>query len=633
MKHKKILYLFIFAASFTILLLTYSPRNLRGASVSIMEGNKTYISKPGYPVKINASQILIGSSWTFIYPLNKGSFYHVYFIGDWIGSKTDYDVYVYNPEGKLEAVHTASSGLPEHLGNKPNDPFFTPKRTGLHYFLIYNDPKESNSEDAATLMVIEHLECNRWYEKYIRGKVNFKDVHETRWAYEFASNSDRIEVIIEVPETLDMYEARLYLLANPSKGIGDILDGYPVAWEPGLYGEIDSSGHYGGYNWEDEGYRNLDAMASCEFFGQDMLINYTSPSPGETILYHLVLIGENGEGIVRFMIKTDFNPPSISLMATPKEIASGRKVAIKAKIYDEDSLKSVRLYYTNDDWASSHSVEMKETSDGIYVGVIPEYPGGNKIKYKVVAVDMVGNTAEATGSYVVKNKTELSINLSRRKIYIGEEIIITGQMSHGRDSILLNFTSQGENLLKSIMVDVNGSFNYKYTPNAIGEWTVIATYPGNKAYFEASAKETFRVEKIPTSIEIALSNDTINIGEKIDVIGNIDPPVRGKKVEILFTLPNGTVIKKETNTDSHGRFNISFTPPTTGNVSIQALLKGDNAYLPSTSKKKELIVNNTWINMILTLLSQFMLYIVMAIGGTISAVAFLIYWRRRREYL
>jgi len=601
-----------------------------GLSLFSMMGNRTYIDKPVYPARINASQIPIGESWTFIYYLNKGTCYHVYFIGDWLGSKTDYDVYIFNPKGDLESVHTESAGLPEHLGNTVDDPFFTPELTGKYYFVILNDPRESSGEDAATLMVIEHLECNRWYERYIRGKVNFADVYETTWAYEFASNSERIEVWIDVPETLDMYEARLYLMANPSRGIGDVLNGYPLPWEPGLYGKIDSSGYFGGYNLEDEGFKHEEALASCEFLGQDMLINYTSPFKGETILYHLVLIGENGGGTVRFMIKTDFEPPSINLQTSISEVQAGHETTIKANISDQDSLKSVLLYYTDDAWASSHIIQMTEASPNIYVGTIPAHPEGSKIEYKIVAVDMVGNTAEASGSYVVKGETKITINLSKTVIHPGEKVTVTGQMSHGGDTVILNLVSGEKTIREPVQVYENGSFHYEYKPDAVGTWTVKAIYQGGKAYFGAVSEEkSFKVVKVPTSIDFTLSDNMINIGGKINIIGSISPPLEGKAVKIRFVMPNGSAVKEAVYTDADGKFTFEFTPSTVGKWSFQAVFEGDKVHLPSTSRVKELTVNNTWTNMLFTFINQFMMYIATAIGGTVSAVVFLIYWRRR----
>jgi len=478
--------------------------------------------------------------------------------------------------------------------------------------------------------VIEHLECNRWYERFIRGKVNFANVYETTWAYEFASSSERIEVWISVPDTLDMYEARLYFMANPSRGIGGVLNGYPIAWERGLYGEVDSSGYYGGYNLEDEGFKHKEASASCEFLGQDMLINYTSPFKGETVLYHLVLIGENGEGTIRFMVKTDFEPPSINLKTEINEVPANRKAIIKAEVSDQDSLGSVLLYYTNDSWVSSNFVQMTEESPNLYVGVIPGFPKGSKIEYKVVAVDEAGNRAEASGFYRVKDKTNVTLDLSKTALHPGEKVVVTGYMSHGGEMVTLNFTSDGKTILKPVQVYANGSFRYEFKPETVGKWTVKAIYQGNDFYFGAVSKERFfKVAKISTSLDFMMSNNVIDFGGKINISGSISPAIGGKAIEIKIVMPNGSMLKETVYTDADGGFTLEFTPSAVGKWGLQAVFGGDEVYLSSTSVMKELIVNDTWMNMLFTFLNRFMLYIVTAIGGTVSAIVFLIYWRRR----
>ncbi|HVP40717.1 MAG TPA: hypothetical protein VMS95_02025, partial [Candidatus Krumholzibacteriaceae bacterium] len=268
------------------------------------QGAETFINKPVYPIKINASEIPIGNNYTLIYNLQANTTYHGYFYGKWINNgsepKTDYDVYVYNPLGELESVHTEAAGLPEHLGDNVTYPYFTPKYSGNYTFVIRNDPRESQAAEAGTFMLIQYVETNKWYEQYIQGKVNDQPVQNTSWAFEFQTSSKNIEAKIRVPDTLDMYEARLYLMANPSQGKGTTLNNVSLAWEPGLYGNRSSI--YGGYNFDSKQYRGL-AYASCEYPGQDMLINYTSPYDGES-LYHLVLIGEAGEGTIGFAVKT-----------------------------------------------------------------------------------------------------------------------------------------------------------------------------------------------------------------------------------------------------------------------------------------------------------------------------------------
>jgi len=198
-------------------------------------GNWTFVEKPVFPVFFNHSQIPVGSNWTVICPLAVNHTYHIYCYGEWIdyGSNpsTDYDLYVYNPLGELEGYHTESVGLPEHLGTTVDEPFFVPKCSGNYSFVIRNDPRESNASQPATLMIIENVKCNMWHEAFIEGKENNISVLNTSWAFDFVTESRQIEVWVKVPDTLDMYEVRLYLMANPEAGIGEMVNNVPLAWE------------------------------------------------------------------------------------------------------------------------------------------------------------------------------------------------------------------------------------------------------------------------------------------------------------------------------------------------------------------------------------------------------------------
>ncbi|MGA2767180.1 MAG: hypothetical protein ABSF24_02540 [Candidatus Bathyarchaeia archaeon] len=126
--------------------------------------NSTYMEKPMFPVLINDSQILVGQNWTIICPLQASHSYHVYLYGAWVNNgsqpKTDYDVYVYGPNGILVGVHTESAGLLEHLGDTVDTPFFTPKQTGNYTFIIANNAGTSQAAQQATFMIIENIQTN-----------------------------------------------------------------------------------------------------------------------------------------------------------------------------------------------------------------------------------------------------------------------------------------------------------------------------------------------------------------------------------------------------------------------------------------------------------------------------------------
>lgn len=593
-------------------------------------GNWTYVNKPVFPVKINASQIPVGKNWTYVYTLSHSSLYHVYFYGNWIGTLTDYDIYVYDPSGNLETLHTEAAGLPEHLGTTVMEPFFQPEQSGNYSFLVVNDLRESQGSAAATLMLIENVDCNRWHERFLEGKVNFVDVYNTSWAYEFSTNSDRVEVWIDVPGTLDMYEARLYVMADPAKKMGSILNGVPLAWEPALNGTLDATRLYGGYNLDDEGYKNPKATASCEHFGQDMLINYTSTLKGDTVLYHLVLIGENGNGAIKFMVKTDFSSPVISILNPVLEVVSGNRTTISANVTDRDLLKSVTLDYSNDGWKTTTSVQMNNVVNKTYVASIPAQSGGTTINYRVVTSDMAGNTANAQGSYVVKDTTTLAMSLLRSSIYINERAVVTGQMSAGGTVLTLNYTCDDKKETRYIQVSQNGSFTDSFAPEKIGNWTVSAFWRGDGAHFNVTSETLiFTVQKVPTSLDCVSSVEAIDLGGKITVRGTVSPIIPNKAIELEFTMPNSTLIRNYAYTQLNGTYVFEFTPDSTGTWHVQAKLAGDSVYLPSASVSGQFIVNDTWLHIIVTFVTQYVLYIVAAAGAAASAVGFLIYWRRR----
>ena len=105
--------------------------------------------------------------------------------------------------------------------------------------MIVNDARESHGAQQATFMIIENVECDKWTTHFVEGKIGSSAAFNTSWAYEFMTNSSRIELCVRVPDTLDMYEARLYLMSN-SKSVS--VNNVSLPWEPGLYGNHERCG-------------------------------------------------------------------------------------------------------------------------------------------------------------------------------------------------------------------------------------------------------------------------------------------------------------------------------------------------------------------------------------------------------
>jgi len=469
-------------------------------------GNWTFIAKPVFPVFLNDSQLQVGRNWSIVCPLTGGHHYHVYCYGEWIDldsePQTDYDIYVYDPLGELMGYHTESAGLPEHLGHEVAEPFFTPENSGNYTFVLRNDPRESSGSQQATFMVIENVDCNVWHQLDVEGKDGDKPLLKTSWAHEFISESQHIEVLVRVPDTLDMYEARLYLMANSKAGFGDVLNETPLPWEPGLYGEMMNS--FGGYNLESKDGRGI-AYASCEFYGQDMLINFTSSFP-EKSLYHLVLTAEAGSGIVDFVIKTDFENPCLKPLIVPQKTLPYNNTEV-AYISNCTDLERVTLQYSVDDWNSTEELQMEIVENRSCYAIIPGQPAGVTVAYRVEALDAVENVLWAEGSYPVKHPSRLNISLTQESLTIGDNISVRGHFTPPDEEIPIRVRFISTNSSREILCFTlpNGTFTATFKPETLGTWRVKATFHEDRLRYESASPEVqITVEEPPFLIRYSM---------------------------------------------------------------------------------------------------------------------------------
>jgi hypothetical protein len=466
-------------------------------------GNGTYLEKPVFPVKINNMTIPIGANYTIICPLVADFMYHVYCYGDWVHTgpepKTDYDIYVYNPQGQLESTHTEAAGLPEHLGTTVDAPYFTPKETGNYTFVLINDARESAGAEPATFMIIQHLDTDVWYTHDIVGKNGSQPQLQTSWSYEFMTNTSHIEVYVKVPDALDMYEVRLYMMSDKASiSINNI----SLPWEPGLYGNQTTGSNVGGYNLESEGYRGI-AYASCEYMGKDMFLNYTVPATAQTegnnteTVYHLVLMGEVGEGTVEFLIKTNFGG-GLTSKTIPMKVTQNDDVPI-AYASDTNPLQKATLQYTIDDWANSSKLDMA-ISNMTCNATIPKQPAGTAVKYRVTAFDSLENNLTAYGEYGVKQVVSFTgFKIDQENVLAGFNVSFTGQIDKAvaGEIIDLQFMSASETQTVKTIADEEGIFTAEFSPNSTGTWTAQATFAGNtKIYETASSVVQFKVGEL-----------------------------------------------------------------------------------------------------------------------------------------
>lgn len=453
--------------------------------------NVTYLEKPVFPVLLHDFQVPIGQNWSIVAPLEANHSYHVYCYGKWVDNsstpKTDFDIYVYNRLGEMESYHTEAAGLPEHLGNTVDDAFFSPKYTGNYTFVLVNDPRESKGAQEATFMIIEDVECNSWQEHYVEGTdSNDVPVLNTSWGFEFLSESQRVEVYVRVPETLDMYEARLYLMYDPKDANRSVLNGVPLPWELGLYGNRSSTSNLvGGYNLESKEYRGM-AYASCEFYGQDMFLNFTSSLSGPN-LYHLVFIGEKGSGMIDFLVKTEFGSVSLLPLAVPGRVYPNENVTV-SYVSNSSNLNNASLEYSTDLWKNVQVAGM-EVLGNVCRSVVPGQAAGTIVNYRVEAYDVLENSLAVNGSFSVKYDSLLNLSQVATSARLGENLTIVGFfVPEVADIPVTVYISLGNETREIVsFTEADGTFKAYFSAETVGTWVAYAKFNGSSSIYECES--------------------------------------------------------------------------------------------------------------------------------------------------
>jgi hypothetical protein len=338
-----------------------------------------------------------------------------------------------------------------------------------------NDARESNGAEQATFMVIENIECDRWYTHDVSGKVADTPVFNTSWAYEFMTDSPLIELWVRVPDTLDMYEARLYLMSDAESFT---VNNVSLPWELGLYGNLSD---VGGYNLESEEYRGV-AYASCEFNGQDMFLNYTQPFAGENV-YHLVLMGEIGAGTIEYMVKTTFGGV-LSPLTFPQKVTPSNETLISYAA-NTTQLENATLRYTIDSWKNLTTIGMA-VGNMTCNATIPQQEAGSLVEYTVQATDTIKNQLTATGNFTVKYPSAITeFNATRMTVTRGENITMAGTLSAEAAGAPVTVTFMSVNATETVTCTAlgNGTFTASFQPTDTGDWMVQAAFAGNSTVY------------------------------------------------------------------------------------------------------------------------------------------------------
>jgi hypothetical protein len=397
---------------------------------------------------------------------------------------------------------------------------------------------------------------------------------------------------------------------------------------------------------DSEGVRINDAMASCEYPGEDMLLNFTVPVEGN-LLYHLGLIAEHGQGTIRFMVKTDFESPELTIVDEVKKVEPNQETTITVHIEEEFNLDRVTLNYTNDNGQTYTATEMVADQKQTYNATILGQPVGTLVNYTVLAHDVSGNRAEFQGSYWVKNSANVTLDVSDPIVTYGENITVTGSVKGSNTNVTLtyeligisvngtmqaitstenattNSTSNSSTISRVLDTDSSGAFVDSYSLNKAGKWTVWATWNGSETYFgETSEQEEFTVQKMYIALTCNLTSPSVTIGDNATIIGHVDPIMENLTVTVMLTSGNSSITQSAL-TNVNGTYLLKCEPEVMGLWHVFASIPENDSISITFSNTTSFMVNDTFLN-------QYMLYIIGG-GGGAGGVGVVMFIRKRRE--
>jgi len=559
------------------------------------------LMKPFEPQIIEAGEIRLGQynnpdSKEYHCYLREGHKYHIFLVGDWVTNNTaeatDYDIEVRNPSTVVISTYTMSAGIPEQVANDEKHQYFVPSQTGDYRFKIYNDPKDSQGEDAAVFMIIEHLEMNTRYSKELIGKPNIGAEYPEGYkiGYEFNTSESEFLLHIEVPDPvpvegirgLDMYEARVFPMGNPSANIGytiqeielskgellhgDLLDtrGEAVAKENVLeessYGEV-----YGGYNLDISGFSFPDMKISCETAGVDMIKKMRAPTGNSTdnVFYYLALLAEYFEGEIEFYLKTDYSPVNLTLINPPEVGYTNYTTLIKVESESTSEIRNMWIEYTRDNWKNVEEIELIDKDD-YWLAALPLFDLHDEVKYRIHARDEIDNTGLIEGSFTVMNQVEIDFGVSGSVIQGGQTVKITGAATRPSINLKLNIEHGGTTNSINVQTDGDGVFTYDYLPTKIGEYDITLSYSGDEDYHSAISREkSFRVDKRKLELTTEIDTQPVKVERPMTITGKITPAVNGMEVEFIFVNPE-TSFTETVTTNREGMFSLTITPEVVG---------------------------------------------------------------------
>jgi hypothetical protein len=207
----------------------------------------------------------------------------------------------------------------------------------------------------------------------------------------------------------------------------------------------------------------------------------------------------------------------------------------------------------------------------------------------------VAVATEAGFVYLIENSAPASITceVPEPAIEFGGEVNVFGSISVPVEGavVTLTFTRPDHSIVTvNVTTTAGGVYNYAYSPDVKGSWSVNAFWAGDEQYMGAQSSTTpFDVGV--SSITCQVQTWQVYLGEAVTVFGRIDPTRNVVTVTLTYTDPDDVEFNRTVTTQGDGNYTDTFTPSLEGMWTAQASWLGDANTLGSASSEVRFLVS------------------------------------------
>ncbi|MCZ6676417.1 MAG: T9SS type A sorting domain-containing protein, partial [Candidatus Poribacteria bacterium] len=188
-----------------------------------------------------------------------------------------------------------------------------------------------------------------------------------------------------------------------------------------------------------------------------------------------------------------------------------------------------------------------------------------------------------------KAKTDafLTVRTSPSEGSLGESLLVLGNLIRPNATtpsenlvIVLTYTlPSGEQIEQQPTADDQGSYEISFTPNEVGDWSVKANWSGDDLFNAAEQQTQFKVAEGRSEIRWIEPPTTANLGETIEIMGQLQPQISGESISLRVLRPDGIAPDlAPVTTSTDGLFEGMVTLDIEGTWQISASYAGNASY-------------------------------------------------------